>query len=154
MSTILKALKKAEDGRVKATLQDRLVAEEPPFPSGLKRAALVASAAVLASGIIATAVLLRVRPFEGEGSAPDSGPRTSAPSSPASDALLSKSDGREIPSLRLSGVIWDENAPLAIVNGRPVAPGEEVSGARVVKITMDGVTFRRGREEFALTVEE
>lgn len=148
MSTILKALKKAEDGRVKATLQDRLVAEEPPAPSGLKRAALIVSASALASGIIATAVLLRVRPFGEEGRGPDSAPRTSAPSS------LPKSDGREIPSLRLSGVIWDEHAPLAIVNGRPVAPGEEVSGVRVVRITMDGVTLRRGREEFALTVEE
>ena len=59
-----------------------------------------------------------------------------------------------IPSLRLSGVIWDEESPLAIVNGRPVAVGEELSGIQVVGISVDGATFRRGAEEFTLTVEE
>jgi hypothetical protein len=40
------------------------------------------------------------------------------------------------------------------VNGKPVSPGDELSGARVVRITIESVTFRRGGREFTLTVQE
>jgi hypothetical protein len=151
MSTILKALKKAEDGRAKTILQERLVAEEPPASSVRRRAAVALAAVLLAAAVVVAAMQLRLRRFAADVTARPAAPR-GAPSSPP--RALPGGEAPATPSLRLSGVIWDEETPLAIVNGRPVAVGEELSGVRVVGITVDGATFRRGTEEFALTVEE
>lgn len=58
MSTILKALKKAEDGRAKETLPGRIVTEEPPAPRGRGRDVFKLSAAILLPVLVAAAVFM------------------------------------------------------------------------------------------------
>jgi len=151
MSTILKALKKAGNGRAKTILQERLVAEEPPAASARRRAAIALAALLLAAAVVAAAMRLRPPRFAADAPARPAAPHGARSFPPRA---ASNTAAASIPSLRLSGVIWDEESPLAIVNGRPVAVGEELSGIQVVGISVDGATFRRGAEEFTLTVEE
>jgi hypothetical protein len=43
------------------------------------------------------------------------------------------------PALRLTGVVWNEDRPLAFVNGAVVGVGDEVAGVRVVEIQPDRI---------------
>ena len=47
-----------------------------------------------------------------------------------------------IPELCINGIIYDDKAPLAVVNGENVKPGGLVFGVEVVEITESGVVFR------------
>ncbi len=151
MSTILKALKKAEDGRAKETFPGRITAEERPPSRGRLRLVLAAAAFLLA---IAAAAIRFAGPFAAGRAIPL---RPAAPNPSPSPARAEAAAVRPEPEpapLRLSGVIWDPENPVALVNGLAVSPGEEVSGARVVKIAVEGVTFSRGGKEFTVTVHE
>lgn len=51
-------------------------------------------------------------------------------------------------SFMLSAVIWDENKPLAIINGEVVCVGDAVGGCRVIKINKDNAVIEKdGKEE-------
>ena len=52
--------------------------------------------------------------------------------------------------LALSGILWDANAPLAIINGQTLRVGEELEGFRVVQIDPDRVVLSDGIETFSL----
>lgn len=155
MSTILKALKKAEDGRAKETLPGKITAEETPEAPGRPRAALRILAAVLLPVLVAAAVVMNYRPL-----AALLRPRAAAsvPAKPSPATVMTPAPTAGVaeggPPLRLSGIIWDKENPIAIVNGKSLSPGEELSGARVMKITLESVTFRRGGKEFTVTVHE
>ncbi|MEI6633585.1 MAG: hypothetical protein WCP22_07170 [Chlamydiota bacterium] len=156
MSTILKALKKAEDGRAKETLPGRIVTGEPPAPRGMGREMFKLSAALLLPALVAAAVFMHYESIAARVRAGTSASSAAKPSPPAAVSAPAPpaGGGGEEPALRLSGVIWDKENPIAIVNGKPITRGEELSGARVVKITIESVTFRRGGREFTRTVQE
>ena len=54
-------------------------------------------------------------------------------------------------SLSLSGIIWDEHAPIAIINGQMLRVGQEFSGYRVVEIAQDHVSITDGTKTFQLS---
>jgi hypothetical protein len=54
------------------------------------------------------------------------------------------------PEFRLEGIVYDENNPMAIVNGAIVSPGDSVGGAQVVAISIESVTLSVRGEEIIL----
>ncbi|MDD5449290.1 MAG: hypothetical protein PHO42_01655 [Candidatus Omnitrophica bacterium] len=52
--------------------------------------------------------------------------------------------------LVLSGIIWEEERPVALINDRAIAEGEQIAGFKVVKIMQDEVILARGSDRFIL----
>ena len=52
--------------------------------------------------------------------------------------------------IALSGVLWDEANPLAIINNKVVKTGDRVGGCSVVKIKQDSVVLSDGARDFEL----
>lgn len=44
-------------------------------------------------------------------------------------------------SLKVEGIIWDENKPVAIISDKVVSVGDVISGAKVVNIKQNEVVF-------------
>jgi hypothetical protein len=59
-----------------------------------------------------------------------------------------------LPSLYVGGVMFDKDRPMAIVNCRVLREGEEISGAKVVKIADSEVHFEYRGREFVRVVGE
>jgi len=55
--------------------------------------------------------------------------------------------------LDLSGILWDEEAPKAIISGNIVAVGEKVEGNTVVDIRPDRVILNNGNTTIELRLE-
>lgn len=161
MSTILKALKKAEEGRPKDSLPERILQDESPAGTGKAQTALRLAGALLLPAAAAAVLLFHYRAaMTGAGGPPAApSPRpakraalaspTPSPAPPPSPAPTAP----ERPVLRLSGVIWDERKPFAIVNGKTISKGDRIEGARLMAITPEGAVFRYGGEEFTLKVK-
>lgn len=58
----------------------------------------------------------------------------------------------EAPSWKLSGILYNENHPLAVINSRPVGVGDHVDGATVIDINKRNVTLEASGRRFNLTV--
>ncbi|HOD66279.1 MAG TPA: hypothetical protein PK186_05775 [candidate division Zixibacteria bacterium] len=56
------------------------------------------------------------------------------------------------PSWRLSGIVYSENHPLAIINSRPVGVGDRVDGAVVIDINKRQVTLEADGRRFQINV--
>lgn len=54
--------------------------------------------------------------------------------------------------LVLSGILWDAQAPVAILNGQMLHIGEELDGLRITHIATDSVTVTDGAETFQLQI--
>ena len=54
--------------------------------------------------------------------------------------------------LTLSGVLWDPNQPMAIINGQMVHVGDELEGYRILEITQDRVSVTDGTQTLQLLV--
>ena len=54
--------------------------------------------------------------------------------------------------LVLSGILWDEAAPMAIINGQLLHIGEECEGYRIVAITQERVSVTDGTDIFQLFI--
>ncbi|MBU4590249.1 MAG: hypothetical protein KKG01_04930 [Candidatus Omnitrophica bacterium] len=65
-----------------------------------------------------------------------SGQTTSAPST-VSDMVL-------------TGILWDDSSPLAMINDNPIAVGDKISGYTVVEIRKDRVIITNGTEDSEL----
>jgi hypothetical protein len=57
------------------------------------------------------------------------------------------------PSLKLKGIIYNETSPQVLINGSTYSLGEEVDGARVVKIERKKVTVKWNGENRELLLE-
>jgi hypothetical protein len=53
-------------------------------------------------------------------------------------------------SLHLTGILWDPQAPLAIINGQTLQVGEELDGWRIVAILEDRVAVTDGEQTVQL----
>ncbi|MFA5090843.1 MAG: hypothetical protein WC510_07485 [Candidatus Omnitrophota bacterium] len=59
-------------------------------------------------------------------------------------------EGASSYSLALTGIIWDEENPLAIINDRIVKTGDKVSLNNVVAIKQESVVLNDGTKDFEL----
>ena len=57
------------------------------------------------------------------------------------------------PTLNLSGVIWDDMNPQAIINGELLQKGGSISGAEVTRITKTSATFKWKNKTFTVYME-
>ncbi len=55
---------------------------------------------------------------------------------------------------RLEGIVWDEQSPLALLNGKPRKTGDVVDGWTLKAISPDRVTLNSGGENIALSLAE
>jgi len=154
MSTILKALKKAEEGMAKNTLPGKILSADP-VPA---RARVRLVTTILLSALVLVAGLAYYLQLHGRaGKRGDSSPQPAAAPTAARIAGVAggagEPDGAALPPLHLSGVLWDKTEPLAILNGRPLTVGGEIDGARVVKIGLDDVRVDYRGREYTLSVE-
>jgi len=58
------------------------------------------------------------------------------------------------PALNVQGLIWGGAFPQAIINNRVVREGDEIEGAKVIKIGKDGVSVLCGIDTFKLNPPE
>ena len=65
------------------------------------------------------------------------------------DPFLRNASGA-LDGMSLSGIIWDQTHPMAMVNGTAVAVGDEIDGFRVLDIQQDHVTVTDGAETHQL----
>lgn len=66
------------------------------------------------------------------------------------DPFSQASGGQETVGLTLSGILWDAARPLAVVNGTPVAVGDDIDGFRVTEITPERVVLSDGTQTHQL----
>ncbi|MCX6357627.1 MAG: hypothetical protein NT045_07130 [Candidatus Aureabacteria bacterium] len=141
MSTILKALQKAEEVRTAHTLEGKILSDPVPRERVRRRAPLYVAGLgiliVIAAGVIC-ARGRRAPSTAGQGPAVPGAPAAHAGAVRGSGRALRGSDAA-IPDLHLSGVIWDPAAPVALINGQPLTVGQESGGARVIAISLDEV---------------
>jgi hypothetical protein len=60
-------------------------------------------------------------------------------------AAVSRKKTDPLAAVRLDGIIYSRARPLAVINGRVFATGEEIAGYRISAITRGAVLLRRGR---------
>jgi len=58
-----------------------------------------------------------------------------------------------IPSLKLTGIMWDAKDPIAIINGKLMHQGDDILGVKILNIQLDKITAGYNGKEFTLTVE-
>ncbi len=158
MSTILKALKKAEEGMAKNTLPGKILsADSVPAPASAWARVWMGAAILLSALVLVTGIAYYLQPRGRAVEREDSSPQPAAAPTAARAAGISRGGGEPEepapPPLHFSGVLWDKTEPLAILNGRPLTVGGEIDGARVVKIGLDGVRLRYRGREYTLSVE-
>lgn len=147
MSTILKALQKAEEGRAKETLPGRIVSPDAPLDEGSPRRSYLIAAVAIAF-FIASACYFMARHSGIEAARPES---TQGRGSAVADQK-GPVQSEALPALHLSGVLWDPARPVAIINGKALTTGSEIDGAAVTAIELSGVTVRWRGKSFQLSV--
>jgi hypothetical protein len=58
-----------------------------------------------------------------------------------------------LPNMWLSGIIWDSENPIAMIDGRDLHVGDQVKGAKVVEIRIDSVVLSYASKAYVLTVD-
>lgn len=58
-----------------------------------------------------------------------------------------------LPAMTLSGVVWDPDSALAMIDGNGVRVGDVIKGAKVVEIGIDRVALLYKSKRFVLTVD-
>jgi hypothetical protein len=58
-----------------------------------------------------------------------------------------------LPNMWLSGIIWDSENPIVIIDGLDLRAGDRIKGARVVEIRMESVVLSYAGKEYVLTVD-
>jgi len=58
-----------------------------------------------------------------------------------------------VPRIRVTGVVWDMQEPIALINGKFIKNGNMVSGARVKDIRLDKVVFSYKGKDFSVSVD-
>lgn len=69
------------------------------------------------------------------------------------DPFSRGSTGNQAGGLSLSGILWDAQSPIVIINGQMLSIGEEVEGYRITQITPEYVAVTDGTETFQLQNE-
>ena len=61
---------------------------------------------------------------------------------------------KEVPTLALSGIFWDEKKPTAIIDDEIVTVGSKIGDAVIVDIQKGSVRLNDGANDFELTLDE
>ena len=83
--------------------------------------------------------------------APDGALKTKA--STRTDTKAAKPAPTTLPNMWLSGIIWDPENPIVMIDGLDLRVGDKIKGAKVVEIRMDSVVLSYASKQFVLTVE-
>ena len=78
--------------------------------------------------------------------------RTNYTSWGRSPFLLKRDVVKTVAGFTLNGILWDEEAPQAIINDNVVGIGDEIRGNTVVDIKEDRVVFSDGYSNFELEI--
>ena len=68
--------------------------------------------------------------------------------------LIAREEETGLGGLTISGIIYSETAPLAVINDEVVTAGDKVGGYVIVEITPQSVSLQKGNEGFTLKLEE
>ncbi len=73
-----------------------------------------------------------------------------------SEKATSSKPGSAVPAdaPRLEGIVWDEQSPLALLNGKPRKTGEVVGGWTLRAIAPDSVTLASGGRDISISLPE
>lgn len=69
---------------------------------------------------------------------------------PFSGKIYTEKEGLGIVNLKLDGIIWDRQQPLAVINGRVLEIGGRIEGNTVVDIKEDRVILNNGSNNLEL----
>ena len=69
---------------------------------------------------------------------------SAAPSAPAPTTL---------PNMWLSGIIWDPQSPIVMIDGLDLRIGDSIKGAKILEINIDSVVLSYASKRFVLTVD-
>lgn len=58
-----------------------------------------------------------------------------------------------LPSVNVTGIVWDSKEPIALVNSKFLKKGDEIKGAKIVDIQLNEVKFLYKDKEFTVSVE-
>ena len=58
-----------------------------------------------------------------------------------------------LPNMWLSGIIWDPENPIVMIDGLDLCVGDRIKGARVVEIRIDSVVLSYASKQYVLTVD-
>jgi hypothetical protein len=111
---------------------------EPPASQIPWLGVLIGSAGALILGWVVWTTAVLVRPTGVSQPAPAPSPRRRLMALPGK------------PHLELSGIIGGPGQPMAIINGRLLAPGEIIDGATLLDVTDDSARLRWRDEEIVL----
>ena len=166
MSIINEALKKAQegDGATRGILLPPAASAKPISrlidahtvsrytAAGRRYIAWLLALAGIALGFIILKYLL---PLLGRDPGPISGAKELSPAqAPSLDANLPAAhESSAAPVLILSGIVYDEEKPYAIVNNSVLSVGDEIQGARLTDIDREGVKFLFGEEQIRLSAK-
>jgi len=73
-----------------------------------------------------------------------------APTQPAPAPITNK---KTLEKLSLSGIMWDKESPLAIINNKILKPGDYIGNAKITKIEKNSVTIAVADQEYKLSLE-
>ena len=86
---------------------------------------------------------------------------TTAPDSqnlPSPPALKVKKDVKpqilKIPTLTISGLVWNTDKPQAIINNKIVSVGDTIEEAKIIRITRAGITLNYHGKEITIILEK
>jgi len=68
------------------------------------------------------------------------------------DPFLRGATTGELSGLSLSGILWSERSPIAIINGQMVRVGEEIEGYRILEISQNHVAVSDGVDTIRLSL--
>jgi hypothetical protein len=60
---------------------------------------------------------------------------------------------QSFPNLKLKGIIYNETSPQVLINGSTLSLGDEIEGARIIKIERKRVTVKWNGESRELLLE-
>jgi len=76
-----------------------------------------------------------------------------ARSLPRTDPTANAPVPTTLPNMWLSGIIWDAQSPMAMIDGLDLRVGDRIKGARIVEIRIDSVVLSFASKEYVLTVD-
>ncbi len=68
--------------------------------------------------------------------------------------LFGNLDGEDRPSMKLSGISWNGNVGMALINGDILEEGDRVAGYQITKIAFDHVIMRRGTSIVKVSLDD
>ena len=69
------------------------------------------------------------------------------------DTKVAKPAPTTLPNMWLSGIIWDPETPIVMIDGLDLRVGDKIKGAKVVESRMDSVVLSYASKQFVLTVD-